>query len=813
MKEIFLVAYISTELRHSWRILWRSKAFAIAAIGTLALGMAACTAMFTLVNTVLLKPLPYQEPERLVVIWEQSPQIKAYPQIPLSAHHFLEWQKRSQLFEQIAGFVPTKTTFHSAGHAEELNVLEVSSNFFRTIGITPRIGRGFTNDDQQPGRKNVIISDSFWRRQFAADPSVIGRKIVLNGDLHTVIGVMPAQFAVPQTTALNQFYQPSPQTDIWRPIDIAEAGKHPGSHDLTGLGRLRYGVTLPQATSELESILKALPLDDSQTKFSPRMAPLQSDVVREVRGGLWLLAIAVGAVFLIVCVNISNLLLTRGIARQREFALRSALGASSLQLMSQVLRECTLLAILSGIPGFLIATWLIQLASSAPISLPTVAPVQVDLSAFLFASILSLVTALLFGLIPAWRVRRTDPQDALRSGPATAHLSARSHARNLFIGVQVALSTVLLITAGLMIHSLIRVLSADRGYQADRIFAVDVRLPNSNYWTEQQTSGFYDRAIAQVSALPGVLSSGVISRLPLNGDTSVNSVVTREMASTPAMEKPSVSFRFTSPDYFRAMGIPLIRGRLLQASDWNKPVALITQKMAETLWPGQDPIGKEFYRTRISSDGLRVIGVVGDIRGSRLDQEPGLMSYRYHTFQQLNEATIVVRTAYDSDTISSTLRETIHKMDMAVAVSRIRTMGQIISAAVAQRRFQALILVGFASAALLLACLGIYGVVAYAVRLRTNEIGIRMALGGNAGNVRNLVLRQSMWPVAVGLVAGVIAAAITNQFLSSFLYGVSAHDPFTFGISIIVLSVSALLAGFLPARRATRIDPMEALRY
>jgi predicted permease len=812
---------ILQDLHYGLRVLRKSPGFTAVAVLSLALGIGANTAIFSVVNSVLLRPLAFQQPQQLCVIREIIPQLtKFYPTFPANLPGFRVWQRELHSFENIGIADGISMDFLGRGGAIELPGAKVSSSLLDTLGAYPELGRNFRADEDPPGRDHeVILTDAFWRSEFQADPAIVGKAITLNGESFAVVGVLPVSFHFPQSSELGALTNFSPRLAFLKPLgeDASQIGPL-GDFDYAAIGRLKPGVSLAQALSELNVVQAQIASHANEhMDLRAEIVPLASEMLGSARQGLLFLLAAVGAVLLIVCVNLANLLLARVPRRMREAAIRTALGASRARLARQMLTESVLLGILGGTLGILVALFAVSaIVSAAPPGIPRLAEVSLDSRALLFAIVISVVTAALFGVLPAWHIAHTEPQDALKSGATNTTESRRTRSlRSSLIGLEVALSTVLLILAGLFTSSLAHLLRVDTGFSAEHVLAVDVALPLQSYSSNAASTRFYDQVLATIRALPGVRSAGWINDLPLEGEGSVSVIGLPTTNKEDVVNLPLADFRVASPDYFSTMGIPISAGRIYTEADRGRKFAVISQKVADHLWPGKDPSGQMCLINWGGWKTFQVIGVVGDIRTVQMDKSPVMMVY----IQDLpfdNVAlggSIVVRIMMDPNGAASAVREAINKIDSNVPITALRPMTAVISKSVDTRRFQMLLALLFAVCALFLASLGIFGVVGYSVERRRQELGIRMALGAARQDLLRMVLRQGMTPVIVGLAAGVVAALFAGRLIGSLLFDISANDPVTLATVVIVVAAVALVACFVPARRAMRVDPIVALRY
>lgn len=813
------IASLWYDMRYAVRALRRAPRYAAAAVLTLALGLGATTVIFSLVDHIVLRPLPYAEPERLVVVREIVGELRdVYPTMPANASHFLEWRRSCELCDGLAAVTRSAVTLTADGDPQRLGAARVSANLFALLGVRPALGRDFRAEEDQPGRGRVVLlSDGFWRRQFGADPSVIGRTITLNDAAFVVIGVLPPGGAIPGGDGLGALVGLPRQIDIYRPLALTEQQATAGGQfDYAVIARLRPGATADQVRAQLDIVGAqfAEQLGGGATLHSA-VVPLQAQIVGDIDRPLLLLLAAVAAVLLIVCVNLISLSLARNVGRQRESAVRVALGAGLGRLARLALIESLAVAVAGGLLGLLLTRWgLHVLVALAPATLPRISEVQLDGRVFGAALILTAVVALAVGALPAIRAGRVHPGEALKAGGRTATGSrAASRRRSLFIGAQVAFSTLLLVGAGLFLTSFVRVLGVDRGFDTDRTIAFDVALPMATYPTFDERTPYYDRVLAEIGSIPGVDAVAVASALPLEGETWVDAVGRAEDIGT-TTEAASANFRFVSPGYFAAIGTPIRRGRPIEAGDRGRQVVVVSERTARTLWPGENPIGKR-VTAGANSQGRRVaevVGVAADAGTSTLEEEGSLVVYLPSWEYPPSLGTLIVRTTSAPQTLAAAVRTAIRRVDPSVPVPRVRTMAEVVSATVAGRRFQLGLLALFAGMALVTASIGIYGVISQSLANRTGEIGIRMALGARPRDVHRLVLREGLSPVAVGLALGIGAALAGGRTAEGLLFGVRAADPLTFGTVAALLTLIAVVACTIPARRATRTPLADMLR-
>jgi putative ABC transport system permease protein len=804
------------DIRYAFRTLLRERGFAAMAVLSLAVGIGANTAIFSVVNGVLLRPLPYRDPDRLFTIRELIPKlVNMYPTFPVNFSHYYEWAKRCSTLDSVALIESSTPNLTGVGEPELLNGAIVSASIFRVLRIDPQLGRGFLAEEDPEGHNQVaVIADSLWKRRFSGDPSIVGRKIMLNGKPHTVVGVLPAGFQFPVQNDRWIRSGIGNNTEVLEPLgyskdDFEEIN---GDYNYAAIARLRPGVSEQQALAELNviqaDISKRIP---EKMDLRAMMISLHENIVGQSRRGLLVLLGAVGAVLLILCVNLANLSLARAAGRARESAIRTALGAGRARLVRQTLTESLVLAVTGGVLGIALAAWGVRLLlGAAPMDLPRLNEVSMDSRVLGFALLVSLVTGVAFGILPALRSSRAHPQEALKSGSYTTTEGRRGvRLRGVLVGVEAALGAVQLITAGLLMSSFVRLMHVDKGFDIERVLSVSVRAPATKYAETAQQTAFFDRLLDKTRHLPGVLSAGLVSALPLQGETWVD-LAAAEGDQRPLFERPMVNVRFVSPDYFKTLHIPFREGSSFEESQRNRKVVIISQGTARRLWPGQSPIGRRMLHNENPEE---VVGVTADIRSTSLDKDPVLIIYVPYWQRPRLSASLLVRSAMDPRGVAAGLRQAIRQVDADVPIPEMQTLQEVMSDSVAQRRFQMTLVMLFAAAALALAGFGIYGVVSYSVARRRTEMGIRMALGAGAGGLQRMVLWQGIRPVVAGLLVGIAAALAAGRILSSLLFQVSARDPLTIGaVAVVLLAVSAA-AALAPARRATRVDPMKALRF
>jgi predicted permease len=805
------------DLRFALRLLTRNPGFSVVAIATLALGIGANTAIFSVVDHVLLRPLPYRDSDRLYVVHEVVPQFAhVAPLVPVNAMHFRAWRRHVRSFDRMALIGGVALNLTGTGDPERLAGARVSPALFAMLGVRPQLGRLFVEAEDRPGRDAVVVIDhELWKLRFGADPRVLGRKVVLDGRPYEVIGVLPPDFRFPKLASLYAMTIAEARPQIWKPFALKDDELETmGDFNYACIVSLRPGVSLAQAAAELGAAQKTISdTVGEHIELLASLVPLQDQITGRSRTGLHLLLGAVGVVLLIGCVNIANLLLAQTTGRRREIAIRSAIGASGARLVRQMLVESLVLSLIGGAGGVFVSYTAVEaIRLWAPIDLPRLDEVAVDARVLLFGVALSVAAGLLCGLLPALRFARADPQDAMKAGARGTTASPRhARVRTLLVAGEIALSTVCLSAAGLLLHSYVKLLAVDAGFDAQQVVTVEINLPPSRYPDLPRRSALLRSALDAVRMVPGVTSVGVSNQLPLGGEGG-NNLVAPEGFTGSFTDRPLADIRQVNPDYFRTLGVPLRSGRVFAEADRAYLVALVSALAAERLWPGQDPVGKRMQMGGDDTPLLQVIGVVGDVRGISLDKAPTMTVYVPYWQRFQSQALLAVRTPLDTGVVASDVRLALRRIDPELPIPAFRTMEDIVSVSVAERRFQTELVMLFGLVAALLASLGIYGVVSYSVAQRTGELGIRMALGAVPAGLRWLMLRQCLVPVAAGLACGLAASAMTGRLLSSLLFGVRAVDPVTITAVALGSSAIAAVAGYIPARRATRVDPVVALR-
>ncbi len=800
------------DLRFGFRQLLSKPGFALIAVLSLALGIGANTAIFSLVDAVLLRPLPFSDPERLVMVWEDAARI-GFPRNTPAPANYADWKAQNHVFEDVAAIGFGGFNLTDEGDPEMVEAQPVTANFFPLLGVKPVLGRAFTKEEDQPGRNNVVlISYGLWQRRFGGEQGLIGREILLDGQKRTVLGVMPPGF---------QFM--SKETGLWVPIAFTnEQLANRGSHYLRVVARMKPGVTLAQARADIATIMQRINRDNPTHGFEMGsvVVSLREQLAGDVRPALLVLLVAVGFVLLIACANIANLLLARGAARYREIAVRTALGAGRGRIVRQLLTESVLLAIAGGVAGLFFAWWSFSfLKQLIPDSMAMNAGVQIDARVFGFTLLLSLLTGIIFGLAPALQAAKVDLNEALKqSGGRTGTGAGHRRLRGALVVSEIALALVLAVGAGLLIQTFLRLRALDIGVNPENVLTLRTSLARSKYGELPKRAAFYQQVLERVRALPGVTSAGYTTAVPLTWKGGTNGFTVEGHEQGAGQDANS---RQASPGYMETMGIKLREGRFLNEHDdaQAQTVAIINETMARQYWPGASALSKRFKLGPADSPRpwFTVVGVIADVKEMGLEAPP--KAEMFFPYQQMPDMfwnaprDLTVRTTGDPLSLAAAVRQAVWSVDRAQPVSNVRTMDDILSEEVVQRRIGMTLLVSFASLALLLASLGIYGVLSYAVTQRTQEIGIRMALGAGRQAVVRMVMADGMRLATAGVAIGLGVSLALTRLMSGLLFGVSASDPFTLAGVTLLLAAVALVACYVPARRAAKVDPMIALRY
>ncbi len=804
------------DLRYGVRMLLKHKGFTSIVVLTLALGIGANTAIFTIVDAALLRGLPYQDSERLVQVWETR-RLGEIKQMDASYPDYLDWSQATDVLAGLCGYTGWDGSFTLTGRAEPERIegARVTANFFAVLGIAPLVGRTFLPDEDRPqAERTVILSHGLWQRRWGGDRNLVGQQIVLDGDAYTVLGVLPSNF----------HFAPMGKAELFVPLrPLPFQVNRRFMHWLDVIARLKPGVSPAQAQAKMNVIGARIEREnqDSHTGAGLKLVPLHEQIIGSVGSLLWVLLGAVGFVLLIACANVAHLLLLRAMARRQEISVRLALGATRGRLVRQLLCESLLLTMLGGALGLMLATWDVKLLLAAiPAaqmnSMPYLQGLTFNARVFGFTAALSLLTGLVFGLLPAWQSTKVDLHTMLKEGSRSVAGAHRQRLRSLLVVAEMALALVLLVGAGLLIKSTLRLLDVKLGFQPERLLTMQLELPQSRYATDEQTKTFHQQLLPRLASLPGVVGVASVNWLPLQGGP-VDLLRVEGQPPPFASAVPKATTHVVSANYFRTMGIALLRGRAFTEDDHAAApkVVVVNRVLANKLFGQDDPLGRRLLFEGGDSKPSEIIGVVDDERVGELDQEAVSVVYRPYLQDPWNKVNLVIRTAGEPSSIVNAVRGEVQALDANLALYDVATMEQMIAAQPATflRRYPALLLGIFAALALLLAAIGIYGVVSHTVSRHTHEIGIRMALGASRRDILKLVLGRGLTPALLGVVVGVVTASALTRLLQGLLFEVSAGDPLIFGLVIAVLLLVALPACWIPAQRATRVDPLTALRH
>ena len=802
------------DIRYGVRGLLKRPGFTAIALITLALGIGANTAIFSVVNAVLLRPLPFRDPDQLVIVWEDAT-FAGFPRNTPAPANYVDWKTQNQSFVDMAASHETSFNLTGDGEPERVSAYSVSSNFFPLFGVQPLLGRSFSDGEDRPGTNKVaILSYSLWQSRYGGDRQILNRDIQLNGEKHTVVGVMPASF---------QFFESDVR--LWVPLALdQEDWANRGGHFLKVVARMKPGVPIAQVQADMNGIMRRIaadhPGETMEGKLGAVVLPMREQMVGESRGSLIVLLVAVAFVLLIACANVAGLLLARAVGRSREIALRVALGAGRGRVIRQLLTESLLLAGVAGVLGSLLAYWSFTfLQGLVPEEMTLSTPLNLDTRILAFTLLVSIVTGVIFGLVPALQAANIDLNEALKQ--SSTRTTSTGRLRSAMIVFEVALSLVLLVGAGLLIQTLFQFFRQYSVLEPEKVLTMRTILPREKYREQQPRDNFYQQVLQRVEHLPGVVSAGYSTSIPLAWKGGTSGFYPEGITSPiPGMAYDS-NHRQVSTNYLQTMNVPLRQGRYFESSDnaQSMPVAIVNETMARQYWPGENALGRRFKLGGPEDTDVpwvQIVGIVADIRQMGLD-EP-VKAEMYFPYQQGQSIwyiprDLVIRTTGDTSGLIGSVRQAIREVDPDQPVSNVATMAEVLGTEAAQRRMGMIMLVGFASLALLLASLGIYGVLAYFVTQHTAEIGVRQALGATPRNILFLVLKKGMGLTLAGIAIGLIGAFVLTRLMSSLLFGVKASDPLTFVTVPLVLGLVALLACLIPARRATRIDPLVALRY
>ena len=822
------MAVLLQDLKYGLRTQKNAASFTIIAVLTLGLSIGSSAAVFSVVSTVLLKPLPYQHPENIAVLWRVAPAFLGDEAIPWSPKDVQPLAQIIQSFDQLGAF--KSESFNLTGEGGEpvhVEGLKVSGGFFQVLGVAPQIGRTLSHDDDQTGREHVVVLGyKLWNERFQRSSGIVGSSIALNGSSYTVVGVMPRGFAFPRAIDMPPLLPTPRETQLWIPMALPAAPR--GSSELGVIGRLKSSVTMAQAQSEMGRVESGLETSSPDEKgMLCRVTPLENQLVGDRRRPLLLILSAVGVVLLVACSNVAGLLLARSLERRREFTLRAALGASRSRLVQQLLTESFLLASWGGLLGIAIAGVSVYLLRNfGPPTIPRLQEVGLDIRVLLFATGITLLTGLLVGLTPALSTIRKSLIDRQRSGGTVAN----SQLRNVLLVAQISLALVLVISAGLLVRTFYQLLRVDPGFNPSHVVTFELSLPVAQYLSlpvaQYKDVGvmthLYQQVLQGLRTLPEAQSVGLASNVPMGGATDGTVIrIPGQSATGGSQAKPFADYSFASPGYFASIGASLLRGRDFKDSDTldSSPVTIINSTMAKKFWPGQDALGKQVGVGSERWPVRTIVGIVGDIRRASLQEVPGPEMYVPYTqneikiWPSMETMRVAIRTRAESVSITARAREVVHSIDPGLPLSKIETLDNLLSDSLLQTRFSLVVLSLFAGLALLLAAIGMFGVISYSVTQRTREIGVRMAIGAQRGDIFKMILGQGGRLAGVGIVMGLVAAAGVTRLIASFLYGVRALDPLTFVVVSLLCLAVAFCACYLPACQAMRIDPTHALRY
>ena len=799
------------DLRYAVRMLAKRPAFTVVAVLALALGIGANTAIFSVVNGVLLRPLPYKEPDRLLMVWEDHTARGGPSTEWTSPPNFADWRDQNNVFDRMAALQAWLPTLTGVGEPEQIPGAAVSHDMFQVLGVEPALGRGFrAEEDRAGGERIVIINHALWQRRFGGDTSILDHTITLNGEAYTVVGVMPEGFRFPIIASAEAFVPL---------MQIVNRTCDRGCYTLRTIGRLKPGVTIEQARSDMGTLAAGLAqkYPDPNVDIGITLVELHEQVVGNLKPMLLVLLGAVGFVLLIACANVANLMLARAATRAKEIAIRTALGASRWRLIRQLLTESLILSLIAGALGLLLAFWLVDvMIAFTPDGTPRIEEVAIDKTVLGFTLLMAVATGFIFGLVPALETTKPDFGQSLKEGKGTDASSGGRAVRNALVVVEVALALMLLIGAGLLIKSFAKLLNVDPGFNPSNVLTLQLNLPRTRYPEGQHASAFYNDLIGRVKSLPGVESAAAASSLPLGGSYTDTSFLIEGRPAPQPGEGPSAWFSIVTTDYFKTMGMRMVSGRVFDERDraGAPEVVVINETMARRYWPGEDPVGKRLLSSSLTNPNRReIIGVMADVKHFGIDADARPTMYFCQAQFPRRVMTLAVRTSAEPTSMVAAIRSQVWGIDKELSVSSIAGMQELVEGSIAPSRMIMMLLGLFAALALVLAAVGIYSVIAYGVTQRTREIGIRMALGAQARDVLRLVVGQGMMLALIGIAAGLGLAVALTRFMQGLLYEVDAFDPLTFAAISLLLIAVALLACYIPARRAAKVDPMVALRY
>lgn len=825
---VYLLETLLQDLRYAARTLRKNPGFTAVIVLTLALGIGASTAVFSIVNSVLLKPLPYPASERIVFPWRLAPRGMqlGYNEIPWGRSEFLLLSKESKAFQFLGAFKSDSFNLTGAGEPVRLNGVRASAGFFPALGVEPILGRPFTTEEDTTGQEHVVIlSYSLWQEQLGGDPQIIGRSVELNASTYTVVGVMPASFSFPHAEEMPGGFTFERDVRLWVPLALSVGPPIPSeSSELAIVARLASEISISQAQAEMNLMTKRIEsfygVKPAIGWFDSRVTPLTAQITGDTRRPLLLIFSAVVIVLLIACSNIASLMLARTLARNREFTLRAALGAGRFRVARQLLTESLLPSMIGGVVGIVLAEAAIHFVKIfGPANLPRLQEVSIDFRVLAFATACSILTGVLFGLAPAIGMSQINLAESLnQGGQRLSDTGASSKIRKALLVCEIALAFVLVIVAGLLAQSFYRLLSVDAGFHAEHVLTFELSLPELKYPDQQHIAVLYQRATRALQSQPGIESAAIVETLPIGGATESTGIRIPDWTPPNSGVRRYANYTIASPGFFATVGAPILRGREFMESDTanSMPVTVINDAMAKKFWPGQDPIGKQVGPGSPLYPLTTIVGIAADVKHLSLREEPGpemYVPYTQKVWPSLLTMEVVVRTRLDVASAVTSARNAIQSVDVDLPIANIKPLASLVDDSVAQPKFSMLLLAAFGAFALILACVGIYGVISYSVAQRTREIGVRVALGASRSNIFGMILGQGARLAGLGIAIGIAAALGVTRMMSSFLYDVRPADPATFVAVCVILFTVAALACYLPARRATRVDPLVALRH
>ncbi len=815
---------LAEDLKYALRVYRKKFGFTLIAVITLALGIGASTAVFVVVNTILLKPLPYPDSQRIVFPWRQAPPglNLGYNEIPWGVPSYRLMMQNLNSFESLGAFKSDSFNLTGSGDPVRLQGLRASYGVFPALGVKPALGRTFAPEDDQPGNdRKVVLSHELWQERFGGASDILGRSIDLNGSAYTIVGVMPPGFVFPHGEEMPASFDFPRKATLWVPLAPPVSVPEDAPDELAVVAKLKPGITLDQSQNEMNVLSARMEVAlKAKGWFNSKLVSFERQVSGDARKPLWLMFGAVGAVLLIACSNVANLLLARAIERKTEFTLRAAIGAGRGRLVRQLFTESLVLSSMGGALGAALAyAGIYFLKIFGPANIPRLQEISLDLPVLAFVLGVSLISGLIFGLAPLLGFSRDNLGESLKEGgQRSGGSTTRLKARNALVVVEVALAMVLVVAAGLLSQTFFHLLNVDAGVNIQRVLTFELSLPSSKYAQSDTMVALYDKVLKALPGVPGVEASGIVRTIPLNGATEGSIVRVPGRVAKSRQDRPVSNYNIASPGYFSAIGTPILQGREFLETDKadSMPVVIVNNALAKKFWPGQNAIGKQIGLASLQYPLMTVVGIVADVKHISLREEVGPEMYVPLTqkpFPSMAVMSAVLRTRTNPSAVIGGVRNAIHSIDPDLPIAQVETLATIKSNSMAQPRFAMLLLASFGLLAVLLACIGMYGVISYSVVQRTQEIGVRMALGAPQGAVFGMVVRQGASLAGLGILIGLATAFGLTRLMATFLYGIRPADPITFaGVSMLLATV-AVLACYLPARRATQVDPLIALRY